>query len=91
MLDGAASSQGNLYAYQWSTPDGLILVGAQSLAATAGAPGQYELLVTNLGEHLHRDGGDHGLSRYVGPQRTDRPPGGAELPAHRPAARCQRF
>jgi gliding motility-associated-like protein len=48
MLDGAASSQGNLYAYQWSTPDGLILAGAQSLAATAGAPGQYELLVTNL-------------------------------------------
>ena len=46
-LDAAASSQGSLYEYNWSTPDGTISAGQQTLSPTISAPGTYELLVQN--------------------------------------------
>ncbi|MFN4081744.1 MAG: gliding motility-associated C-terminal domain-containing protein, partial [Saprospiraceae bacterium] len=45
-LTGLADN-GPSIAYQWSTPDGLILAGAQSLSAVVGAPGVYTLLASN--------------------------------------------
>ncbi|MCB9300132.1 MAG: gliding motility-associated C-terminal domain-containing protein [Lewinellaceae bacterium] len=48
ILDGSASSQGPLYAYQWTTTNGNILSGGQSLSPQANAPGLYQLQVTNL-------------------------------------------
>lgn len=45
-LSGLADS-GPSIAYQWTTPDGLILSGAQSLSPVVAAPGVYTLLVSN--------------------------------------------
>lgn len=47
-LDATASSQGGIFTYQWTTPDGAILSGSQSLTATVGAAGFYQLLITNV-------------------------------------------
>ena len=46
-LDGAASSQGAEFEYQWSTTDGVIVGPTDSLQTTAAAPGTYDLLVTD--------------------------------------------
>ena len=46
-LDGNGSSQGTEFIYQWSTADGNIVSGANSLTPTVDAMGTYELLVTN--------------------------------------------
>ncbi len=47
-LNGTASSQvGGPYFYEWSTPNGLILAGKNSLTPTVAAPGTYALLVLN--------------------------------------------
>lgn len=46
-LNGAGSSTGSEYTYLWSTPDGVILSGANSLSPSISAPGIYELVVTN--------------------------------------------
>jgi len=46
-LDGAGSSAGPFFSYQWTTTDGLILAGASTLSPAVGQPGTYELLVTN--------------------------------------------
>jgi gliding motility-associated-like protein len=48
ILNGNASSQGALYAYVWSTPNGNIVSGGNTLAPTVNAPGQYDLQVVNL-------------------------------------------
>ncbi|MCC7246131.1 MAG: gliding motility-associated C-terminal domain-containing protein [Saprospiraceae bacterium] len=49
MLDAMGSSAGNGFTYAWSTVDGQILNGANTLAPTVGAAGNYTLLVTNTG------------------------------------------
>ena len=46
-LNGAGSSQNGSYFYQWTTPNGVILAGANSLAPTVSAPGGYALSVLN--------------------------------------------
>ncbi|MDX2279124.1 MAG: choice-of-anchor L domain-containing protein [Saprospiraceae bacterium] len=46
-LNGSASSAGPQFAYNWNTPDGLILLGANTLTPTVGAPGTYQLTVSN--------------------------------------------
>lgn len=46
-LDGSASSIGNNYTYEWSTTDGSIISGANSLNPVVDQEGIYELLVTN--------------------------------------------
>ena len=46
-LTSAGSSAGPQFAYLWTTPDGLILSGNQAPTATVGAPGTYQLQVTN--------------------------------------------
>lgn len=51
-LDGTASSQGNNYIYNWTTADGNIVSGANTLTPTVDAPGEYCLEVTdNSGEN----------------------------------------
>jgi large repetitive protein len=46
-LNGAASSQGPVYSYQWSGPGGTAIVGSNTLTPFVSAPGTYNLLVTN--------------------------------------------
>ncbi|MBK6932999.1 MAG: HYR domain-containing protein [Saprospirales bacterium] len=46
-LNGAASSQGASFSYAWSTSNGSITAGANTLTPTVNAPGEYTLLVTN--------------------------------------------
>ena len=46
-LDGSGSSSGPDYSYEWSTPDGLILSGANSLYPVIGEAGTYTLTVLN--------------------------------------------
>ncbi len=47
-LNGTNSSQGNDFAYNWSTQDGNILSGQNTLIPEVNAPGTYLLTVTNL-------------------------------------------
>ncbi|MBK7939288.1 MAG: HYR domain-containing protein [Lewinellaceae bacterium] len=46
-LNGTGSSQGSNFAYAWTTPDGNIVSGANSLTPVADQVGVYNLLVTN--------------------------------------------
>ncbi|MCB0533680.1 MAG: choice-of-anchor L domain-containing protein [Lewinellaceae bacterium] len=46
-LNGSNSAQGAPYSYQWTTTDGNILTGANSLNPLVDAAGTYTLLVTN--------------------------------------------
>ncbi|MEZ4918466.1 MAG: choice-of-anchor V domain-containing protein [Saprospiraceae bacterium] len=46
-LNGAGSSTGPSFTYMWSTLDGLIISGQNTLAPVVGAPGTYILTVTN--------------------------------------------
>lgn len=46
-LDGSGSSEGSEYFYQWTTSDGNIVSGGNSLFPTIDAGGTYDLLVTN--------------------------------------------
>lgn len=46
-IDGAGSSSGPDFSYQWNTADGQILNGQGTLSITAGMPGTYTLIVTN--------------------------------------------
>ncbi len=46
-LDAQASSSGNNFSYEWTTNDGAISNGAQSLNPTINASGTYELQITN--------------------------------------------
>jgi gliding motility-associated-like protein len=47
-LDGSQSSTGPVFSYNWiADQDGVVLSGADSLIALAGAPGVYSLIVTN--------------------------------------------
>jgi gliding motility-associated-like protein len=46
-LDGAGTSTGNNFTYQWTTQDGNIVSGVNSLAPSVNQPGTYQLLVTN--------------------------------------------
>lgn len=45
MLDASGSSSGTGYRYEWSTTDGVIIGGGQTLNPTIGAPGTYTLKV----------------------------------------------
>lgn len=47
ILDGTGSSANGNYFYQWTTPNGTILVGANGLTPTISTGGSYDLLVTN--------------------------------------------
>ena len=47
-LDGSNSSTGPLFSYSWSSTDGTLLNGNNTLAPAIDAPGTYTLLVTNL-------------------------------------------
>ncbi len=47
-LDGSASSQGDHYAYLWTTSDGIILSGEETLSPEVGSAGVYTLTVANL-------------------------------------------
>jgi hypothetical protein len=53
-LDGSGSSQGPVYSYQWNSTTGNITSGAGSLTPGVDAPGDYQLIVTNL-ENFCRD------------------------------------
>jgi gliding motility-associated-like protein len=46
-LSGSGSSTGSIYTYTWTTPDGNIVAGANTLAPQVDQPGQYNLLVFN--------------------------------------------
>lgn len=46
-LDGSGSSQGSNFYYSWTTPNGNILTGSDSLMAVVNATGMYTLQVTN--------------------------------------------
>ena len=46
-LDGAASSQGAIFTYEWTTADGNIINQANTLTPFVDAPGTYYLEVTN--------------------------------------------
>jgi gliding motility-associated-like protein len=46
-LDGSGSSAGSGFSYAWSTPDGSIVSGANTVDPVIDAPGTYEILVTN--------------------------------------------
>lgn len=46
-LDASGSSQGAGLSYTWTTPDGQIIQGANSLTPVVGAPGVYNLLIFN--------------------------------------------
>ncbi len=46
-LDGNNSSQGTTFAYIWTTNDGQLISGITSLVPQIGAPGTYQLSVTN--------------------------------------------
>ena len=48
MLDGSNSSVGSSFSYQWTTSNGNIVSGANSLTPTVDEAGNYTLLVTNL-------------------------------------------
>lgn len=47
-LDGAGSSLGSEFVYEWSTSGGFIVSGADSLHPLISAPGLYDLQVTNF-------------------------------------------
>lgn len=47
MLDGSASSTGVNFIYQWTTPNGNIVLDANTLTPTVNQAGTYNLLVTN--------------------------------------------
>ena len=47
-LNGTGSSQGNDFTYLWTTANGQIVSGANTLNPQVDAPGLYDLLVTNL-------------------------------------------
>lgn len=47
LLDGSASEQSPDYTYSWTTADGTLLSGQDSLVATTGAPGTYALAITD--------------------------------------------
>ncbi|MEO6037711.1 MAG: SprB repeat-containing protein, partial [Saprospiraceae bacterium] len=47
-LSGSGSSTGASFSYAWSTPNGNIVSGANTLSAVVNAPGTYTLLVTNM-------------------------------------------
>jgi len=47
-LNGTSSSQGVQYGYVWSTPNGNILSGGNTLSPVVDAPGVYDLSVVNL-------------------------------------------
>ena len=46
-IDATASSQGNQFGYQWTTANGNIVAGANTLTPVVDAPGIYELLISN--------------------------------------------
>ncbi|MCB0521688.1 MAG: PKD domain-containing protein [Lewinellaceae bacterium] len=46
-LNGTPSSQGNIYQYQWATPNGQILSGDTTLMPIVGGAGVYILTITN--------------------------------------------
>lgn len=46
-LDGSGSAQGSQYSYFWSTTNGILVGGINTLTPTAGAPGLYTIQVTN--------------------------------------------
>ena len=47
-IDGRSSSSGDQFQYTWTTPNGNILSGQDSVVATAAAPGNYSLRIDNL-------------------------------------------
>lgn len=47
-LDGTASSQGPDFAYEWTTTNGVILSGANTLTPVINFPGTYTLTVTDI-------------------------------------------
>ena len=50
-LDGTGSSQGIEFTYQWSTSNGNILLGENTLMPTVDSAGMYQLLVTDTSNH----------------------------------------
>lgn len=48
VLDASASSQGNDFIYLWTTLDGNIVAGANTLTPTVNVEGTYSLLITNI-------------------------------------------
>ena len=47
-LDGTESSTGPQFSYLWTTQDGQIISGDSTLTPVVGAPGTYNLLITNV-------------------------------------------
>ena len=47
-LDGTASSTGSDFQFNWTSADGLLLDAGNQAISTAGAPGTYQLEVTNI-------------------------------------------
>ena len=48
ILGGDNTAIGDIYAYEWTTPNGTIIAGEDSVFATVNAAGNYQLLVRNL-------------------------------------------
>jgi len=48
-LSGSATGGTGILTYHWTSPDGVILSGSNTLAPMVGAPGTYTLLVTSTG------------------------------------------
>ena len=48
VLDGGGSSQGLEFTYEWTTLDGNIIIGGTTLNPEINAPGEYQLIVTNV-------------------------------------------
>jgi gliding motility-associated-like protein len=47
-LNATASSAGPIYEFAWTTSEGVLLSGSSSSVAAAGAPGWYQLQLTNI-------------------------------------------
>lgn len=47
LLNGSGSNAGSTFSYAWSTPDGNILAGGETLTPEVDEPGTYNLTITN--------------------------------------------
>jgi gliding motility-associated-like protein len=73
--DGSGSSTGPTISYQWSTPNGSILSGQNTLIATVGSGGTYILAVYNASNNCEARDTTVVLSDTIRPILTLHPPG----------------
>ena len=73
-LNGGGSSAGANYTYQWSTIDGSILSGANSIDPVVGSTGTYTLMVTDLSNNC-TDVSSVEINNDITPPLADAGPG----------------